>query len=139
MAVKNRPVIGTVHCEHCDGTRSVHMYESRRHQGKLYTRCPSCPEGSGHRFISKTSRAEQSLLRTKATFKPGFEHLAEEPEPVKTPEPREPSAVADKNEPQKPQTDDPKPQTTPTRKGKGGALVVGVVSVLLIIAGVAKA
>lgn len=137
MAVKNNPPVGTVHCEHCDGTRSVHMYESGRHQGKLYSRCPSCEQGSGNRFISKTSRAEQTLLRTKTTFKPGFKHLAVEPEPLKTHEPLEPPAVEEDNEPQKPQTSDAKPQNTPTRKG-AGAVVVGLLGILTLAIGLTR-
>ena len=136
MAVKNNPAIGTVHCEHCDGTRSVHMYESGRHKGKLYTRCPSC-EDKAHKFISKTSFAEQRFLRSKATFKPEFADQALTLPQEETPTPKAESKVQPESEPQTPQTVDPKPQNTQntqTRKG-AGVVVAGVVGIALIVAG----
>lgn len=136
MAVKNRPTIGTVPCEHCDGTRSVHMYESGRHKGKLFTRCPSCTE-TKHKMMWKGSNAEQALLRSKATFKPGFESLAGEPVIESDPKPQKAQGVAPVEEPQN-HKDDPKTTPKPEpRSGKGGLVIAGFVGIILIIAGVA--
>lgn len=134
MAKRNNPPVGTMQCVHCEGTRSVHMYESGRNAGKFYTRCPSCPETS-HKFISRLGVAEQALVRQKTTFKPGFEQLAETVTPTLTPEPLESSRVEEKSEPQKPQTDDPKPQAPPTPKGKGGLMVMAVVGLFITAIG----
>lgn len=129
MAVKNRPTIGTVHCEHCGGTRSVHQYEGGRHGGKLYTRCPSC-EVAANKFISKTSKAEQAFLRSKMTLKPEYAELLT---PNENPKTQDEQRGTEENHDPKPT---PKTDTTPTPKGKGSALVFGVFSVLLITIGV---
>lgn len=144
MAVKNRPTIGTVHCWVCDGTRSVHMYEKGSSKGKLYSRCPSCPE-SKDKFISRLSVAEQTLLRSKTTFKPEFTHLAAvqeqvpapKPEPV-TREPQENQEVRANLEPENRPASDPLPDPTPTRKG-GGLWVAGFVGIILITIGAVAA
>ncbi len=129
MSVKNNPPVGTVHCEHCDGTRSVHMYESGRHKGKLYTRCPSCTE-TKHKMSWTGSNAGQALLRSKTTFKPGFESLAGEPVIEPDPKPQSVQGV----EPQADPKLTPKPQP---RSGRGRVVFAGIVGVILIIAGVA--
>ncbi|WP_250655046.1 hypothetical protein [Alkalimarinus coralli] len=79
MAKRDNPVLGTIQCDGCGGTASVH--QARRGSGRfLYTRCGEC--GADQR----TGKAVQTRLYNQTEWRAGAD-------PVKPPNVAEKSVV----------------------------------------------
>jgi len=123
MPVENRPVVGTLNCDECGETASLHQ-TARGKRRLLYRRC-----GCG--CDQRTGEAIQKHWRQNMTPRPGFEHLAEP-----KPEPEQPNktapvleSVEPKPEPKQP-TQQPKQEPKPEPE-KGSMAVPFWASVLI--------
>lgn len=114
MPVENRPVVGTLHCDECGETASLHQ-TARGKRRLLYRRC-----GCG--CDQRTGEAIQKHWRQNMTPRPGFEHLAEP-----KPEPEQPNKTA-------PVLESVEPKQEPDRTGYSApfwvALIVGSVALM---------
>lgn len=81
MARANNPVVGTVPCEDCGETATLHQ-TSRGKSKALYKRCQS--DACGGTCDQSTSPIRQKRWRTEMTPREGYEHL--KIEPVQVPE-----------------------------------------------------
>lgn len=134
MAKVNRETIGTMPCEYCGGVRTIHETAKGARKGLLYTRCPSCPERP-HKCIQKVGVAYQAEIKSKATWREGFEQYGAPVEPTQ-PKPETPATpetakgASDLDDPATPA----EPQTPKPKRG-GAGVVVGLAGFLLIAIG----
>ena len=138
MAKVEREVIGTMPCEHCGGVRTVHETGKGARKGYLYTRCPSCPE-TKHKCIQKLDSAYQAEIKSKATWREGFERYGE---PLTPPEPKPENPET----PEKIKGSEPLPPPETPKAGAGSKpnrsglpIVAALTGFLLLIAGAMQA
>lgn len=137
MAKVNRETIGTMPCEHCGGVRTIHETAKGAREGLLYTRCPSCPERH-HKCIQKVGVAYQAEIKSKATWREGFEQYGApvEPTPLKPETPETPGAAKGVGDLDTPATPEQPQKPKPKRSGAG--VIVGLAGFLLIAIGALK-
>lgn len=134
MAKVDREPIGTMPCEHCGGVRSIHETGKGPRKGLLYTRCPSCTE-TKTKCIQKVDSAYQAEIRSKATWREGFERYGEplQPPAVVNENPETPVNTKGTEEPETPKPKTETPKARPNRSGL--TLVAALAGTFLIIVG----
>ncbi|WP_297531084.1 hypothetical protein [Thalassolituus sp.] len=130
MPRTNNPVVGTVTCEDCGETATLHETKKGRHKTYLYKRCHS--EQCGGSCDQSTSPVRQKRWRREIIPREGYEHLKEPGEPSNdaVPEPiGEPSPEPEKNQEQEP--NEPKATGAPW-------IIAGIVGAVVFVAKIAK-